>query len=60
MVQGSPRVMIGKVYRLSDRSTLALTGDWRSDCYFIYLEVTDRQKRAAATRMAAAISHIAV
>ena len=35
-------------------------GDWRSDCYLIYLELTDRQKRAAATRMAAAISHIAV
>ena len=35
-------------------------GDWRSDCYLIYLEMTDRQKRAAATRMAAAISHIAV
>ena len=36
-------------------------GDWRSDCYLIYLERTDRQKRAAAaTRMAAAISHIAV
>ena len=35
-------------------------GDWRSDCYLIYLEMTDRRKRAAATRMAAAISHIAV
>ena len=34
--------------------------DWRSDCYLIYLEMTDRQKRAAATGMAAAISHIAV
>ena len=33
-------------------------GHWRSDCYLIYLELTDRQKRAAATRMAAAISHI--
>ena len=33
-------------------------GDWRKDCYLIYLELTDRQKRAAATRMAAAISHI--
>ena len=35
-------------------------GHWRSDCYLIYLEMTDRQKRAAATHMAAAISHIAV
>ena len=35
-------------------------GDWRSDCYLIYLEMTDRQKRTAATRMAAAISNIAV
>ena len=26
-------------------------GDWRSDCYLIYLEMTDRQKRAAATRI---------
>ena len=30
-------------------------GDWHSDCYLIYLEMTDKQKRAAAFRMAAAI-----
>ena len=35
-------------------------GNWRSDCYFIYLKMSDRQKRAAATRMATAISQIAV
>jgi len=35
-------------------------GEWRSDCYLIYLEMTDHQKRTAAARMAAAISHIAV
>ena len=35
-------------------------GNWCSDCYLLYLEMTDRQKRAAATRMALAISHIAV
>jgi len=35
-------------------------GDCRSDCYLICLEMTDRQKRVAATRMAAAISHIVV
>ena len=35
-------------------------GDWRSDCYFIYLEMSDRQKRAAATRMASTISQIVV
>ena len=35
-------------------------GDRRSDSYFIYLEMSDCQKRAAATRMATAISQIAV
>ena len=35
-------------------------GDWRSDCYFIYLKMSDHQKRAATTRMASAISQIAV
>ena len=35
-------------------------GDWCSHCSLIYLEKTDRLKRAAVTRMAAAISHIAV
>lgn len=35
-------------------------GDWRSDCYFIYLEMSDRQKKAAATHMASAISQIVV
>ena len=34
-------------------------GDWRSDYYFIYLEMSDRQKREAATRMGTAISQIA-
>ena len=41
-------------------ASIKAQGDWRSDCYLIYPEMTDRQKRAAATRMAAAISHIAV
>ena len=35
-------------------------GDCRSDCYFIYLKMSDHQKRAATTRMASAISQIAV
>ena len=35
-------------------------GDWHSDCYFIYLEMSDRQKRAAATRKATGISQIAI
>ena len=35
-------------------------GDWRSDCYLIYLEMTCRHMRAAAARMVAAISHIVV
>lgn len=30
-------------------------GDWRSDCYLIYLEMSDKQKQVAASRMAAAI-----
>ena len=33
-------------------------GDWRSDCYFFYLEMSDCQKRAAATHMATTISQI--
>ena len=30
-------------------------GDWHSDCYLMYLEMSDSQKRVAASRMAAAI-----
>ena len=30
-------------------------GDWRSDCYLVYLEMSDEQKHYAASQMAAAI-----
>lgn len=35
-------------------------GNWRSDCHLLYPEMTDRQRRAAATHMATTISHIPV
>lgn len=31
---------------------IKLQGDWRSDAYLVYLELTDNQKRAAVAAMA--------
>ena len=30
-------------------------GNWHSDCYLMYLEMSDSQKRVAASQMAAAL-----
>ena len=37
---------------------IKLQGDWRSDAYLVYLEMTDHQKRAAATAMAHTLKQI--
>ena len=37
---------------------IKLQGDWRSDAYLVYLEMTDRQKRAAVTTMANTLKQI--
>ena len=37
---------------------IKLQGDWRSDTYLVYLEMTDHQKRTAVIAMAHALQQI--
>ena len=37
---------------------IKLQGDWRSDAYLVYLEMTDHQKRTAVNAMAHALQQI--
>ena len=37
---------------------IKLQGDWRSDAYLVYLEMTDHQKRTALDAMALALQQI--
>ena len=37
---------------------IKLQGDWRSDAYLVYLEMTDHQKRTAVNAMAQALQQI--
>lgn len=36
---------------------IKVQGDWQSDAYLVYLEMTDTQKQAAVTRMASRLVH---